>query len=68
VVGAGDRQDGGFKNEESVWMHLAKLWAIQVSNLAEIKGNLLHGGLFIITGLYSHSQPPTGWPRQHLHP
>jgi len=21
-----------------------------------------------ITGLYSHSQSPTGWPGQHLHP
>jgi len=28
---------------------------IQVSNLSEIKGNLLHGGLFNITGLYSHA-------------
>jgi len=34
---------------------------VMVSNLAEIKGNLLHGSLFNITGLYSHSQPPTGW-------
>jgi len=33
------------------------LGQIQVSNLgAEIKGNLLHGGLFKITRLYSHSQ------------
>jgi len=38
------------------------------SNLAEIKGNLFYGGLFNITGLYSHSQPPTGLPGQHLHP
>jgi len=28
--------------------------------MAEIKGTLLLGGLFNMTGLYNHSQPPTG--------
>jgi len=33
----------------------------------KLKGIYCLGGLFNITRLYSCSQPPTGWPGQHLH-
>ena len=43
-------------------MNWAKLWAIQSSEPAKMKGNLQHRSLSNTTELYSHTQPLSGWP------
>jgi len=69
VSGVGAGKTVVLKNERGKCMDaLGQVKAHSVFNLAKIEGNLLHGDSFNIIGLYSHSQPPTSWPGQHLHP
>ena len=43
-------------------MNLAKLSAIQGSELAKMKGNLQHRSFSNTTELFSYTQPSPGWP------
>ena len=49
-------------------MNYVKLWAIQGSKLAKMKGNLQHKSLSNTTELYNHTQPSPGWPGLHQDP
>ena len=46
--------------EEHVGLNQAKLWAIQISKLAKMKGSLEHRPLFNFTKLNNHVQPSPG--------
>ena len=58
MLRAGGGEEAAIKKirEEGIEMNKAKLWAIQISKLAKMKGHLQHRSLFNTMELYSHPE------------